>query len=288
MSSLIIEQDGSILDEPRRRRDRNTGRGLAVLADAPVSDQVDWLRPLEPEAQAQGVTMLLSHARTGLLAAISAQNLPGVQEFRAKAAAIHEVSKQLRLSQDLQNDATEFLRRAERCLGLAIREGQKSGTVLNNNENVGPRSDYVRNGKTVRVQDPLPKRKKLSPKDFFSGGTQTFDIYAMTDGIADDVFDQIIAEAKAEGNLSRANIARRARALVNQAEINADDPQAKPVKKTAAARKVMEDLLVTLNSLVFVINETDPAEVDAQLHKDDWQDMWDATNKIRKFLKLIG
>lgn len=50
-------------------------------------------------------------------------------EYKQKAHAITEISKQLRLGKELQLDAAEFLRRAERGLGVAIRDGQDNGTV---------------------------------------------------------------------------------------------------------------------------------------------------------------
>jgi hypothetical protein len=51
---------------------------------------------------------------------------------------------------------------------------------------------------------------KPKPSDFLGAGRETNDVNVMAD-LSDDDFDAVITEAKAEGNLSRANVARKAR-----------------------------------------------------------------------------
>lgn len=105
-------------------------------------------------------------------------------------------------------DAAEFLRRAERGLGVAIREGQERGEVRVQGENARFESDLV---------DQV--NKKVSPTDFakraeLSGneGSGRMGIYHLVDDISDDQFEDALDEAKSEGNLSRANVARKAKA----------------------------------------------------------------------------
>lgn len=43
-------------------------------------------------------------------------------------------------------------------------------------------------------------------------------IYAMTDGVTDEDFEQALKEARAEGNLSRTNVARKAKAKAQPVE----------------------------------------------------------------------
>lgn len=112
-----------------RRRERNVVRSVEVLPPD-VETKVGALRTLDGAAQAAAVTAMLSHSRTGLLAAIAAHDLPQIVEWKAKGAAIQEIAKQVRLGKELRLDADEFVRRAERGLGVAIREGQAAGTVL--------------------------------------------------------------------------------------------------------------------------------------------------------------
>ncbi|WP_334023943.1 hypothetical protein [Nocardia terpenica] len=181
------------------------GAGVEVVA-ADVDSRVAALRCLDdPQQQARAVTVLLSQARTGLLAAVAAQDLPRIVEFKAKTAAIQEIAKQLRLGKEMQLDAAEFCRRAERGLGVAIREGQAHGTVETKSE-ASARGAAIRDG-VVAYDNVKPK-----PTDFAGvhelSNTQG-GIYHLTDGISDEQFDDVIAEAKAEGNLSRANVARK-------------------------------------------------------------------------------
>ncbi|SHR20707.1 hypothetical protein [Mycobacteroides abscessus] len=82
-----------------------------------------------PDQQVDHVTELLVQSNVGLLVAIAAQDLPGIAEAKRKAATIQEIAKQLRMANDMQLHATEFVRRAERGLGVAIRDGQASGAV---------------------------------------------------------------------------------------------------------------------------------------------------------------
>lgn len=108
----------------------------------------------------------------------------------------------------------------------------------------------------------------------------------MTDDVSDENFDEAITEAREENNLSRANVARKAKARAKP-----DVPQ--PVvpsapKKTRAARKMMDDLVLTINSLVFIVNDTNPAEVDGEHHKDDITDTLHGLTVIRQFLNKVG
>lgn len=193
--------------------------GEVELLPPDVETKVSALQRLDVDSQARSVTVLLSHARTGLLTAIAAQDLPGIVEYKQKAHAITEISKQLRLGKELQLDAAEFLRRAERGLGVAIREGQERGEVRVQGENARFESDLV---------DQV--NKKVSPTDFakraeLSGneGSGRMGIYHLADGISDDQFEDALDEAKSEGNLSRANVARKAKAKAKPA-ISDDDP----------------------------------------------------------------
>jgi hypothetical protein len=149
----------------------------------------------------------------------------------------------------------------------------------------------MRNGRLVKVnRDAVPQKKTVSPSEFFSGGAETNEVYAMTDGVTDEQFREAISEARAEGKLSRANVARKCKAKANPpAEPESASLQELPKKlrKTAAARRVMENLAIDINSLVFVINETNPQEVDADLHKSEIADIRAGLGVIRKFLTRI-
>lgn len=233
-----------------------------------VSTEVSALDTLDQESQARAVTALLSHSRTGLLAAIAAQDLPGVVEYKAKAAAIQEITKQLRLGKELQLDAAEFVRRAERGIGVAIRQGQANGDIAAKGESRGPQSDYMRNGKVVHV-DPLPDEKKVSPARFFSGGGETHEVYALTDNVSDAAFEEALAEAKAEGNLSRANVARKAKAKAAQPKPKPQPepappllPGKKPKGPKANSTEMLENIEGMLGAIVQTCQYINPADID--------------------------
>ncbi|MDV6272436.1 hypothetical protein R3Q06_02875 [Rhodococcus erythropolis] len=203
-----------------------TSADVAILPPA-VSEKLSELARQDGATQVAQVTMMLSASRTGLLAAIAAQDLPSIVEYKAKASAIQDISKQLRLGKELQLDAAEFVRRAERGLGVGIREGQAKGTV----NGVGTHANRGNGHQSGR--ESLTTSSKVRPTDLASqhelhGANNPGEgIYAMTDNVTDEQFEEALAEAKDEGNLSRANVARKAKA---KAVI---DPKPEPAKKPA-------------------------------------------------------
>lgn len=114
----------------------------------------------------------------------------------------------------------EFCRRAERGLGVAIREGQANGTIETRSD-VARRGTMVRERNQGRISDDdlnhfmneVDTKQKLADLvDTQELSNNGCGIYQMTDNVTDEQFDQAIAEAKAEGNLSRANVARKCKA----------------------------------------------------------------------------
>lgn len=101
---------------------------------ADVEVRVAALRGLDVQSQMTAVTVMLSDSRTRLLAAIAVHDLPGICDVKVRTATLQEITKQLRLGKDMQMDAAEFVRRAERGLGVAIREGQARGELETKSE----------------------------------------------------------------------------------------------------------------------------------------------------------
>jgi len=123
-----------------------------------------------------------------LAQALDASGPQAVAALKAEIATAAEATRQLNLSREIQTDAQEMVRRAEFSLGKAIRQGQAEGTVNSSGDHA------------------LPDRK--STRDFFSGGTTTVETYAMADA-GEEAFEAALAQAKAEGNVSRANVVRK-------------------------------------------------------------------------------
>lgn len=111
--------------------------------------------------------------------------------------------------------ASAIALRAERGLGVAIREGQARGDVRTDEENKRmaawkARGTFDQNCTEDLVAKPQPTDFATRHELHASSGPG---IYNITDGVSDEVFAEAIAEAKDEGNLSRANVARKCRCL---------------------------------------------------------------------------
>lgn len=266
------------------------------VASAEVSVQMrtDALRQLDGASQAAAVTVMLSHSRTGLLAAIAAQDLPGIVEWKAKASAIQEISKQLRLGKEMQLDSAEFVRRAERGLGVGIRDGQANGTVettataaqRREKEKHGFLKEHRGSSPTLPVAHDLATRSELYGPDGKSG------IYAMTDNISDELFEKSLAEAKDEGNLSRANVARKAKA---KAEASQPDPSPKREDKPESAppqydhtldgTKILMNAANRFESAAEYLPQIDPSTISAVDKKAYLNTIYTSMATIRKTLK---
>jgi hypothetical protein len=212
----------------------------------PVSANVAELETLTPEAREIAVTHMLDEARSWLAHAVEATEPKRISEFKAFVATIAESARQLKLAKGIQLDAEEMVRRAERGKGLAIRRAQEAGEIFGPNEGGGLREgEYVRirhgREETVRVTQPaLRDPNRGSPKEFFAHGTDWNLTYAVTDGVSNEQFEASLAEAKAEQNLSRANVVRKVRTRVaadqfaESADLSTREGRAKRVADLAA------------------------------------------------------
>lgn len=117
-------------------------------------------------------------------------------------ATIAETAKQLHLSKKIQVDAFEMVRRAERGVGKVIRKGQTDGTVRKQKDN--PYTDRVGDTESIKI-----KPTDLAPQYELSGNPRQPGIYDLTDGVSDEQFEEAIAEAKAEGDMSRRTLSAR-------------------------------------------------------------------------------
>lgn len=162
------------------------------------------LDTLDPAARELAVTRMLGEARSWLAHAVEATEPAAVANFRAFVATVAETTRQLGLSREIQLDATEMVRRAERGVGVAIRTGQQNGEIAKQGDkgHMPPPGGGVRPGEGVRGEH-LQKSS-----DYFLGSKDRAETYALTD-VSVEQFEQAIGEAKAEGNLSRANVVRK-------------------------------------------------------------------------------
>lgn len=159
------------------------------------------LVPIHPEEP--GAIAMLNQAVLALTTALDQMPISDVANLKAKVATVATATKELGMSKEAQELAVEAVRRAEWALGRAIRKGQEEGTVSTKGSNSGLRGSV------------LSTEPEASPSDFASD-LELYDRPSqgkagiLTIGEASpDEFDAAIEEAKAEGNLSRANVARK-------------------------------------------------------------------------------
>ena len=156
------------------------------------------------------VVRAFEQAKALLREALENGEIDQVAEIRSQAEALRSRAAREGPGKDALLAATELVRRAERCLGAAIRQGQEAGTVR------GPHDGKLtrRPGST----EPLRSPREFATMHELSGGQGGQPgIYNLTDGVTDDDFEAALKEAAAEGNLSRANVARKARAHAEEA-----------------------------------------------------------------------
>ncbi len=173
---------------------------LAVMTDPSEIDKLD------DETRAQFVTNALVESKSWLAVATKGTDPKPIAEFRAWAAIVAEATKQRNLAAEIQLDAQEMVRRAERGIGQAVRNGQEAGTIAKR----GSIGGCGVAGALGAVPGSSRQEDLGRPADYLPpGGGAMSDTYAMTDDVTDEQFDTAIGEAKAEGNLSRANVVRK-------------------------------------------------------------------------------
>ena len=176
--------------------DTNDGRpmGLAVIPQNPAAlDNVQ-----DPAAV---MVALVDQARTMLAQATGMEGLADVIEWKSRAEAIRVYTQQKDMGHEAELSAAEIVRRAERRIGQLIREGQAAGEVAT-------RGDETTGWRGKELQE-RGQELKMSPSSMFSNSQAMTETYALADNGSDEDFEKALAEGKAEGNLSRANIVRK-------------------------------------------------------------------------------
>jgi hypothetical protein len=181
---------------------------LALAADAGFID-----RTADPGAF---IIAGCEQAKAQLREALENGEIDRVAEIRHLAEAVRALAAQKSPGKDVQLAAAELVRRAERGIGVAIRRGQEEGTIRGRFE-----------GKLMRrpgSTEPLRSPREFGTLYEMSGAKDGQPgIYALTDGVTDEDFEAAVKEARAEGNLSRANVARKARERAASSPGSGDD-----------------------------------------------------------------
>lgn len=176
------------------------------------------LVPANPTAVS--VVSMLEKAKVWLATAV---DMTGPEEIAAAKAQIRTAetyAKELGLSKEIQDDAREMVRRAEYALGKSIRKGQAEGTI---HAHGGDRH-------STSSMPNLKKQGDFGTRSELHGNQRTPGILTVADETPDpEHFAAALTEARSEGNLSRANVARIAR------------EKADPTKPRATSRRGLPD-----------------------------------------------
>ena len=206
--------------------------------------RISTLEASDPERAELEITDALTFSNEMLRAVsdVTAQapavgaNLASAGVSTAKLAAVRaaEFAKRLDLSKDLRLESDMQVRRWERALGTAIREGQERGEIRSNGQREGASS--------LGVSSPADF---ASHNDLNGRGSDKPGIYALTDNATDDQFESALTSARGEGNVSRANVVRKLRdaQVVDVATGEVYDPEAVTPENRAEVQAERERML---------------------------------------------
>lgn len=180
------------------------------------------LEQMDPAVRELAVTSYLEHARDQLTLAVNLSGPAAVAAVKAEIATAAEATKQLGLSKEIQTDAQEMVRRAEYSVRKAASAAQEVGEVRSRRENLVP---FARSAESSTSVDERP-----TARSFFASESEYRDANVMGD-LTEDEFEQVLTDAREEGNLSRANVTAKAR------------EKARPTRKPA--RKPITDAAVS-------------------------------------------
>jgi hypothetical protein len=176
-----------------------------MAADLALASDPDVI---EQSADPAGfVVQACQRAKAWLREALEHGEIEQIAEIRSQAEAVRVYTVQRQLGKDAQLAAAEIVRRAERGIGLAIRRGQQTGEIAKRGDRGSRGAPGVHGG------NPGDRRGEHlgSPTGLFRHDDERADAYTMTDGVTEADFEDALGEAKAEGNLSRANVVRKIR-----------------------------------------------------------------------------
>jgi DNA-binding CsgD family transcriptional regulator len=199
---------------------------LALVTDPEV---------IERSADPAGfVVQACERARAWLREALERGEIEQIAEIKSQAEAVRVYTTQKQLGKDAQLAAAEIVRRAERGIGVAIRRGQQTGEIAKRGERGGCGAAGVYGGN----RGARHGEHRGSSASFFRHDDERADAYAMTDGVTDADFEDALGEAKAEGNLSRANVMRKIRQRRGElAAPGAQVPDSADMSSEATARR---------------------------------------------------
>lgn len=222
------------------------------------------------------VVQCVESGKAWLTHALEQGDLEGLANLKGWAETLRVATVQKQVGKDAELVATELVRRAERAIGLGIRQGQEEGTIRVKGASGGPRRSYERKGQRVHV-DQTQDVGKISPteylpaRDIYGNGVGHPGIYDLTDDVSDETFEEALVEAKAEKNLSRANVVRKVQGKTDDRLKKSSDERAAEIRDLTAkghtARQIAKELGIGREQVAAVASRHDITLVDAALGK---------------------
>lgn len=159
----------------------------------------------------------------------------GAGAAKLVAAQAAEFAKRLDLSKDTRLEAEMQVRRWERCKSAALIEGQSAGVFLAQGEKV-TQGDLSK----ISMYDELTTKR-----EFHGAGPARPGIRDLASGVTDDQFESALTTARAEGNVSRANVVRKLKAdgVVDMATGEVIDPDTLTPENRAERQAERERML---------------------------------------------
>lgn len=257
--------------------DTETGE---IIATAPTGaelvpvDNIAALESLDAAGREVAVGQMLDQARAWLAHVRAAQDVHArdIADFRNFIATAAEAARRVKVSKECQLDAEEIVRRSERELGLAIREGQAAGEIKR------------------RGRHGVLDANSISPGDLMRHADETVAIYTVTDDVTDDRFEAALAEAKAEGNLSRANVVRKvkgepAKPKGDRHELLRKTRHIDPTRVARETVYALEGLATGVGLIADLMDQIDREEAAAQEWAASLSDSLRALNRFSKQIK---
>lgn len=157
----------------------------------------------------QMVTQALRESCAWLALACDSTDPARIADFKAWAATVEEATKQKKLGRKAELDAAEMVRRAERGIGVAIRNGQEAGEIRKPGDNVVHRGDVGRGGHLKSAAELVGAKSRQEVQSKYG---------VLAGSVDDEEFDKAVTEAKSEGDLSHANVVRKVKGQKNGVE----------------------------------------------------------------------
>lgn len=201
----------------------------------------------------QFVVDCLERGKTWLAEALEHGDLDQLVNMKGYAETLRVATMQKQLGKDAQLSATELVRRAERCIGVGIRQGQDAGEIRGRGSDA--RTD-------LPGHDVLVSPSVYATPSELAGGGSTPGIYDLTDDITDDEFEAAIEDARAEENLSRANLTRKLKPHKAKPKPRDRDEFHHKTRRIDPAR-VIEETISTLEGLAMGLALIEASDYDA-------------------------